>query len=404
MPGLFEPFRRGGRERTGARGSGLGLSIVRAVCDAHGGTVRVVAQQGGGLEVTVTLPSADQVPTGSSRARRTGNTPVLIGYNGLPAGRLPERIIRSARVRRGGAVDVHHDLSRALHRLPLTPHVRGASHCFGGRPVIVRIRNLSFDCRDTYALAGFWSAGLELLPPSRRTFPVTRKALLLPEGATPDMLFHGRPGGQAVTKNRLHVYLEPIDRTRDKEVERLLGRGCLHGRRPAARRTGRAGWFWPTRRGTSSACCAAPGSVSTPLWRTKHEYEIHNISIDCRDTYALAGFWAQVFECPGSPTTSPATRRRCSCPRVGRRCCSWRSRRARRSRTGCTSTWSRSTGPGPRRSSGWSGMGAALVRTSGGRTDVGWVVLADPEGNEFCVLGSAAERGGTSPAAVAEPA
>ncbi len=39
VPGLFEPFRRGGRERTGARGSGLGLSIVRAVCDAHGGTV-----------------------------------------------------------------------------------------------------------------------------------------------------------------------------------------------------------------------------------------------------------------------------------------------------------------------------------------------------------------------------
>ncbi|RQW87862.1 sensor histidine kinase [Micromonospora globispora] len=59
VPGLFEPFRRGGQERTGARGSGLGLSIVRAVCDAHGGTVKVVAQPGGGLEVTVTLPSAE---------------------------------------------------------------------------------------------------------------------------------------------------------------------------------------------------------------------------------------------------------------------------------------------------------------------------------------------------------
>jgi len=59
VPGLFEPFRRGGQERTGARGSGLGLSIVRAVCDAHGGTVTASAQPGGGLEVTVTLPSAD---------------------------------------------------------------------------------------------------------------------------------------------------------------------------------------------------------------------------------------------------------------------------------------------------------------------------------------------------------
>lgn len=58
VPGLFEPFRRGGRERTGARGSGLGLSIVRAVCLAHGGTVGAVARPDGGLEVTVALPLA----------------------------------------------------------------------------------------------------------------------------------------------------------------------------------------------------------------------------------------------------------------------------------------------------------------------------------------------------------
>ena len=62
VPGLFEPFRRGGRERTGARGSGLGLSIVRAVCDAHGGSVGAVALAEGGLEVTVTLPAADVTP------------------------------------------------------------------------------------------------------------------------------------------------------------------------------------------------------------------------------------------------------------------------------------------------------------------------------------------------------
>jgi signal transduction histidine kinase len=58
VPGLFEPFRRGGRERTGARGAGLGLAIVRAVCGAHGGTVSALAREGGGLDVTVTLPAS----------------------------------------------------------------------------------------------------------------------------------------------------------------------------------------------------------------------------------------------------------------------------------------------------------------------------------------------------------
>lgn len=56
VAGLFEPFRRGGRERTGARGSGLGLSIVHAVCQAHGGSVGAVALAGGGMEITVALP------------------------------------------------------------------------------------------------------------------------------------------------------------------------------------------------------------------------------------------------------------------------------------------------------------------------------------------------------------
>ncbi|GAA0435747.1 two-component sensor histidine kinase [Actinoplanes capillaceus] len=68
VPGLFEPFQRGGWERTGSRGSGLGLSIVRAVCDAHGGTVSAVALEGGGLEVTVALPAADTTPVVSASA------------------------------------------------------------------------------------------------------------------------------------------------------------------------------------------------------------------------------------------------------------------------------------------------------------------------------------------------
>ncbi|WP_255220282.1 sensor histidine kinase [Actinomadura chibensis] len=66
---IFEPFRRlrpdrpprgeraAGRERTGsADGAGLGLSIVRAVVDVHGGTIETVPRPEGGLAITVLLP------------------------------------------------------------------------------------------------------------------------------------------------------------------------------------------------------------------------------------------------------------------------------------------------------------------------------------------------------------
>ncbi len=54
---LFEPFRRGPVARTGGpRGAGLGLSIVRAVVLAHGGSVAAQPVVGGGLSVTVHLP------------------------------------------------------------------------------------------------------------------------------------------------------------------------------------------------------------------------------------------------------------------------------------------------------------------------------------------------------------
>ncbi len=56
---LFEPFRRAGTARTARRGAGLGLAIVRAVAQAHGGRVAALPREGGGLVVHVDLPAAD---------------------------------------------------------------------------------------------------------------------------------------------------------------------------------------------------------------------------------------------------------------------------------------------------------------------------------------------------------
>jgi signal transduction histidine kinase len=52
---LAEPFERLARDADG-RGAGLGLSIVRAVSEAHGGTLSIEPRPGGGLVVSVRLP------------------------------------------------------------------------------------------------------------------------------------------------------------------------------------------------------------------------------------------------------------------------------------------------------------------------------------------------------------
>src|SRR5262249_37230758 len=59
LPQLFEPFFRLDRSRSReSGGAGLGLSIVAAVAATHGGAASAVARDGGGLVVTVTLPTA----------------------------------------------------------------------------------------------------------------------------------------------------------------------------------------------------------------------------------------------------------------------------------------------------------------------------------------------------------
>jgi len=62
---LTQPFRRIGADRVGSdKGSGLGLSIVAAIAEAHGGTLHLHARAAGGLRVTIELPATAGVPAG----------------------------------------------------------------------------------------------------------------------------------------------------------------------------------------------------------------------------------------------------------------------------------------------------------------------------------------------------
>ncbi|TDE17855.1 HAMP domain-containing histidine kinase [Actinomadura sp. 6K520] len=70
---LFEPFRRLRADRTGSRdGAGLGLSIVRAVVDAHGGAIETVPRPEGGLSITVRLPVSGEPAQAAGATARPG--------------------------------------------------------------------------------------------------------------------------------------------------------------------------------------------------------------------------------------------------------------------------------------------------------------------------------------------
>jgi signal transduction histidine kinase len=55
LPHLFERFYRGDPARSRTAGAGLGLTVARAIVDAHGGTITAANLPGGGFQVTVTL-------------------------------------------------------------------------------------------------------------------------------------------------------------------------------------------------------------------------------------------------------------------------------------------------------------------------------------------------------------
>ena len=55
LPRIFDRFYRGDRSRV-VRGTGLGLTIAKAIIEDHGGTVHIASDLGAGTTITVTLP------------------------------------------------------------------------------------------------------------------------------------------------------------------------------------------------------------------------------------------------------------------------------------------------------------------------------------------------------------
>jgi nitrogen fixation/metabolism regulation signal transduction histidine kinase len=79
----FEPY-----VTSKAKGTGLGLAIVKKIVDEHRGDVRLGNRDGGGAEVTITLPLAsnDHLPGPLSRKGDDGGSAALSAASGSLAG------------------------------------------------------------------------------------------------------------------------------------------------------------------------------------------------------------------------------------------------------------------------------------------------------------------------------
>jgi catechol 2,3-dioxygenase-like lactoylglutathione lyase family enzyme len=89
-----------------------------------------------------------------------------------------------------------------------------------------RISHTSFDCRDAFAISTFWKSVLGYTDvPGDPNEPGHEECMIIGPAGEPRLLFIEVPEGKQV-KNRVHLDLEPTDRARDDEIERVVALGA----------------------------------------------------------------------------------------------------------------------------------------------------------------------------------
>jgi predicted enzyme related to lactoylglutathione lyase len=128
--------------------------------------------------------------------------------------------------------------------------------------------------------------------------------------------------------------------------------------------------------------------------------EIHEITFDARDPHALAAFWAALLEREIRPGDMPQDDSVLVVPAPGQPGLLFL--RVPEGKTAKNrihfDLWPTSTKRDEQIERA-SGLGAVVLDDRRRLDGTGWVVFADPEGNEFCIGRSAAERAAKRPTA-----
>jgi len=110
-----------------------------------------------------------------------------------------------------------------------------------------------------------------------------------------------------------------------------------------------------------------------------------NTAFDCADPYTLAGFWSEVTGCPRSPEDRPGDPEASIALPDGMNLFFQRVPEPKRGKNRLHLCL-RPQGSQSEELDRLLRLGATVVDDRRGLEHGGWVVLADPEGNEFCLL------------------
>lgn len=92
--------------------------------------------------------------------------------------------------------------------------------------MVSRISHTSFDAVDSYSQSLFWSEALGYSEdPDDPNLPEHEECLIMAPDRSQMLLFIRVPDRKQV-KNRVHLDIRPVDRTREEEVDRLIGLGA----------------------------------------------------------------------------------------------------------------------------------------------------------------------------------
>ncbi len=121
---------------------------------------------------------------------------------------------------------------------------------------------------------------------------------------------------------------------------------------------------------------------------------IANICFDCRDAYALVQFWSKVLDLPLDPEDLPGAEETGLELPSGLSLLFLEVPEPRAGKNRAHLCLESADGTRDEEVTRILGLGATMYDDRRQPDGTGWAVLADPEGNVFCVLRNAAERAG----------